>query len=168
MIGTQSWYPCWHFSLLPHRERSDRLRSRRPRGSPTVRLIVFIASHTTQSTQPSFLGHHSLRCIATLLLGLIVTSSTAHLLWWVSLRFHHEPPRCSGPATPWLACPYGGGGTQCKGLLSQQMASGSAITAPNLRVGKTSLCSSHATTGTPRVQRKTKRNKIANSRPSAT
>ena len=24
---------------------------------------------------------------------------------------------------PWLACPYGGGGTQCKGLLSQQMAS---------------------------------------------
>ena len=38
------------------------------------------------------------------------------------------PPRCRGSATPWLACPYGGGGTQCKGLLSQQMASGSAIT----------------------------------------
>ena len=33
------------------------------------------------------------------------------------------PPCCSASATPWLACPYGGGGTQCKGLLSQQMAS---------------------------------------------
>ena len=34
---------------------------------------------------------------------------------------------------------FGGGGTQCKGLLSRQMASRSAITTPDLRVGKSSL-----------------------------
>ena len=49
------------------------------------------------------------------------------------------PARCSGSATPWLACLFGGGGTQCKGLLSQQMASRFAITTTNLRVGKPSL-----------------------------
>ena len=46
--------------------------------------------------------------------------------------FQHQagagPPRCSGPAAPGLACPYGGSGTQCKGPLSRQMASRSAIT----------------------------------------
>ena len=34
---------------------------------------------------------------------------------------------------------FGGGSTQCKGLLSQQMASRLAKTTPNLRVGKSSL-----------------------------
>ena len=57
--------------------------------------------------------------------------------------FQHQagagPPCCRGPAALWLACPYGGGGTQFKGLLSQQMASGLAITTPNLRVGESSL-----------------------------
>ena len=38
MIGTKSWRPRRRFSLLPHGERSGRLRSRRPRGSPKFPL----------------------------------------------------------------------------------------------------------------------------------
>ena len=37
---------------------------------------------------------------------------------------------------PWLACPYGGGGTQCKGLLSQQMASQVGDYHPKFEGGK--------------------------------
>ena len=37
---------------------------------------------------------------------------------------------------PWLACPYGGGGTQCKGLLSQQMASQVGQNHPKFEGGK--------------------------------
>ena len=54
--------------------------------------------------------------------------------------FQHQagagPPRCRGSATPWLACPYGGGGTQCKGLLSQQMASQVGHYHPKFEGGK--------------------------------
>ena len=54
--------------------------------------------------------------------------------------FQHQagagPPRCRGSATPWLACPYGGGGTQCKGLLSQQMASQVGQNHPKFEGGK--------------------------------
>jgi len=46
------------------------------------------------------------------------------------------PPRCRGLAMPWLACPYGGGGTQCKGLLSQQMASQVGQNHPKFEGGK--------------------------------
>ena len=45
------------------------------------------------------------------------------------------PPRCRGPAAPWLACPYGRGGTQCKVLLSRRMASRSAIATPKFEGG---------------------------------
>ena len=54
--------------------------------------------------------------------------------------FQHQagagPPRCRGSAMPWLACPYGGGGTQCKGLLSQQMASQVGHYHPKFEGGK--------------------------------
>jgi len=76
VIGTKSRRPRRRFSLLPHGERSGQLRSRRPRGSLKFPLlVVFIAS-----TRPSFLGRRFLRCVATLLLELIFTSSPAHPL----------------------------------------------------------------------------------------
>ena len=46
------------------------------------------------------------------------------------------PLDVGGSAMPWLACPYGGGGTQCKGLLSQQMASQVGQNHPKLEGGK--------------------------------
>merc|ERR1711959_790663 len=93
VIGTKSRRPRRRFSLLPHGERSGQLRSRRPRGSLKFPLlVVFIAS-----TRPSFLGRRFLRCVATLLLGLIFTSSPAH-----PLRAPTLPPRAAAPPF-WLA-----------------------------------------------------------------
>ena len=63
-----------------------------------------------------------------------VIAKPAHMGSGLQHQAGAGPPRCRGSATPWLACPYGGGGTQCKGLLSQQMA-----TTTNLRVEKSSL-----------------------------
>ena len=65
---------------------------------------------------------------------------------------------------PGLPALFGGGGTQCKGPLSQQMASRPAIATPNLR----RLCGSHATTGTLRAARKTKQNKTKQHNPQYT
>ena len=51
-----------------------------------------------------------------------------------------EAGTCRGPAAPWLACTYGGGGTQYKRApLSPQMAGRRAIATANLRVGKSPL-----------------------------
>ena len=63
---------------------------------PPEHPFVFIALHATQSTQPSFLGRRFLHRIATLLLELIVTSSTAHPLRRVSPRSQHEQQPHSG------------------------------------------------------------------------
>ena len=52
-----------------------------------------------------------------------VIAKPAHMGSGLQHQAGAGPPRGRGSATPWLACPYGGGGTQCKGLLSQQMAS---------------------------------------------
>ena len=94
MIGIKSWRPRRRFSLLPHGERSGQLRSRRPRGSLKFPLlVVFIAS-----TRPSFLGRRFLRCVATLLLELIFTSSPAH-----PLRRAYAPTTCSSSSIlDWL------------------------------------------------------------------
>ena len=77
VISIKSRRPRRRFSLVPHGERSGRLRSRRPRGSlkfplPSRRLHA--------SIQLSFLGRRFLRCVATLLLELVFTSSPAHPL----------------------------------------------------------------------------------------
>ena len=86
------------FSLLPRGERSDRLRSRRPRGSPSSHSRLHPHRCAARSTQPSFLGRCFLRRIATPLLELIVTSSPTHLLRQISLRSHHEQRLQSGLA----------------------------------------------------------------------
>ena len=95
MISIKSWRPRRRFSLLPHGERSGRLRSRRPRGSlkfplPSRRLHA--------SIQLSFLGRRFLRCVATLLLELVFTSSPAH-----PLRRAYAPTTCSSSSIlDWL------------------------------------------------------------------
>ena len=86
-----------------------------------------------------------------------VIAKSAHVGSGLQHQAGAGPPHCRGSAMPWLACPCGGGGTQYKGLLSQQMVS-------RLPVGwESCLCGSHATTCTPRVARKTKQNKTASS-----
>ena len=48
-----------------------------------------------------------------------------------------SPLMYRGSATPWLACHlFGGGGTQCKGLLSRQMASQVGQNHPKFEGGK--------------------------------
>ena len=65
-----------------------------------------------------------------------VIAKPAHMGSGLQHQAGAGPPRCRGSATPWLACPYGGGGTQCKGLLSQQMASQVGDYHPKFEGGK--------------------------------
>ena len=65
-----------------------------------------------------------------------VIAKPAHMGSGLQHQAGAGPPRCRGSATPWLACPYGGGGTQCKGLLSQQMASQVGQNHPKFEGGK--------------------------------
>ena len=65
-----------------------------------------------------------------------VIAKPAHMGSGLQHQAGAGPPRCRGSATPWLACPYGGGGTQCKGLLSQQMASQVGHYHPKFEGGK--------------------------------
>ena len=65
-----------------------------------------------------------------------VIAKPAHMGSGLQHQAGARPPRCRGSATPWLACPYGGGGTQCKGLLSQQMASQVGHYHPKFEGGK--------------------------------
>ena len=65
-----------------------------------------------------------------------VIAKPAHMGSGLQHQAGAGPPRCRGSATPWLACPYGGGGTQCKGLLSQQMASQVGHNHPKFEGGK--------------------------------
>ena len=65
-----------------------------------------------------------------------VIAKPAHMGSGLQHQAGAGPPQCRGSATPWLACPYGGGGTQCKGLLSQQMASQVGQNHPKFEGGK--------------------------------
>ena len=77
MISTRSGdlAGAHHFCLTASARVSSDLGGRADHSSSHCHLIVFIVS-----TQPSFLGRRFLRCVATLLLELVFTSSPAHPL----------------------------------------------------------------------------------------
>ena len=122
-----------------------KIRSRRPRGSLKFHchLVVFIAS-----TQLSFLGRRFLRCVATLLLELVFTSSPAH-----PLRRAYAPTTCSSCLHSGLAW-LGDQGVKSSSSSTASSTAPSLFLSSQHRFGASCLCAHSAVLSSLRAFRR--------------